>query len=205
MHVLVLGATGKTGREVVDIALARGHGVTAFVRSPHKLEGHDGALKVVEGSPLEVAPLAEALRGHDAVISALGLPARKALRPSTFMAECAASTVGAMKKARVDRLAIVSAAVLFPGSGPVYRFFRWLLEHHARDLSAMESVVRATELDWTIARPPRLVRSIEERYQSASGELPGGSYSLSFRALGCFLLDCVEAHSHRQEIVGVTR
>jgi putative NADH-flavin reductase len=204
MKLLVLGATGRTGGEIVDVALARGHAVTAFVRSPHKIQRRHSALSVERGSPLDPDGLSEALRGHDAVLSALGLPAREALRPSTFMTECATSTVGAMERAGVERLAIVSAAVLFPGSGPAYQFFRWLLTHHARDLSAMEAVVRATELDWTIARPPRLFRSAREGYKSSAGVLPEGSYSVSFRALARFLVDCIEARTHGRQTVGVT-
>ena len=205
MRLLILGATGRTGSEVVDLALARGHEVTAFVRSPEKVERVDKRLVVKQGDVLDVDRLSRALTGQDAVVSALGLPARKALRPSTFMAEAAAATVAAMKWADVHRIAVVSAAVLFPVKGLVYRFFRWLLKHHARDLDAMETVIRAADLDWTIARPPRLVRKSDEQRRIRVGGLPEKSYSLSFRALAVFLLDCVEEGNHPHEVVGVAR
>ncbi len=205
MQLFVLGATGRTGREIVEIAAARGHRVTAYVRSPQKLEQNGHGLVVTQGDVLEGEGLSKALVGHDAVLSALGLPASKALRPSTFMTESAASTVAAMKRANVHRLAIVSAAVLFPASGPFYRFFRWVLHNHALDLSAMETVVQTTDLDWTIARPPRLVHSSDEQRRVVSGALPAASYSLSFRALATFLVDCVEGNTHRREVVGIAR
>ncbi len=205
MNLLILGATGRTGRELVRVALSRGHHVTAYVRSPEKLGAERASLRVERGDALDTDRLSAALAGQDAVVSALGLPAKLALRPSTFMAEAAAATVAAMKRAGVNRLALVSAAVLFPGKGLFYAFFRWFLRHHARDLSAMETVVRATALDWTIARPPRLVASADERIRIASGTLPDRSYSLSFRALAGFLIDCAESDRHAGEIVGVAR
>jgi uncharacterized protein YbjT (DUF2867 family) len=151
MKLLILGATGRIGRELVDLALARGHLVTAYVRTPTKLQRCESGLIVKQGDALEVDRLTEAVLGQDAVVSALGIPPKQALRPSSFMVESMASTVAAMKRAQVQRLAVVSAAVLFPMHGLFYGFFRWLLKHHARDLSAMENVIEASELDWTIS------------------------------------------------------
>jgi uncharacterized protein YbjT (DUF2867 family) len=205
MKLFVLGGTGHTGAQVLDLALARGHQVTAFVRSPHKITRQDKALTVVQGDPLAADALAPALAGHDAVISALGLPGREALRPSMRMAEFATSTVAAMKTAGVKRLAIVSAAVLFPMGGLWFGFFRWVLRHHARDLVAMEAVIGATALDWTIARPGRLDASSDEVYLSERGALPAGTSTMSFRSVAAFLLDCVEARTYAREIVGLAR
>ncbi len=205
MKLLILGATGHIGRELVDLALARGHVVTAYVRTPKKLERHDRGLIIKQGDALEVERLTEALLGQDAVVSALGLPAKQALRPSTFMAESMASTVAAMKRAQVQRLAVVSAAVLFPMRGLFYAFFRWLLKHHARDLSAMENVLQATEINWTIARPPRLVSGPQALPRIVVGGLPTRALAISFRSVAAFLLDCVEQDNHAHEIVGLAR
>jgi putative NADH-flavin reductase len=205
MNLLILGATGRTGREVTRAALARGHRVTVYVRSPNKLGPERASLRVEQGDALDTERLSAALVGQDAVVSALGLPAKLALRPSHFMAEAAATTVAAMKRAGVGRLAIVSAAVLFPQKGLFYAFFRWLLRYHARDLSAMETVVRATDLDWTIARPPRLVAAEDEQLRIAEGALPDKSYKLSFRALASFLVECVEHARYGGRVVGLAR
>jgi putative NADH-flavin reductase len=203
LRLFILGATGHVGTQAVDIALARGHTVTAFVRSPQKVVRNDVGLNVIRGDPLSVDELAHALLGHDAVISALGPSPREAFRPSTLLAECAASTVAAMNAARVRRLAIVSAAVLFPDRRWRFAFFRWLLKHHARDLLSMESVVQGTEFDWTIARPPRLVASGAETYRNEHDALPAKGWSMSYRAVAAFLIDCIEQRSHAREIVGL--
>jgi putative NADH-flavin reductase len=205
MKILILGATGRIGRELLQLALARGHLVTAYVRTPSKIERRERGLIVKQGDVLMVDALTEALLGQDAVVSALGLPARQALRPSSFMAESMASTVAAMKRAQVQRLALVSAAVLFPMRGLFYAFFRWLLAHHARDLSAMESVVEASDLDWTIARPPRLVRGPGLAPRIVVAGLPLQARAISFRSVAAFLLDCLERDNHVREIVGLAQ
>ena len=205
MKLLILGATGHTGRELVDLALARGHWVTAYVRSPRKLDRSEPRLLVKQGDVLEVDRLTEALLGQDAVVSALGLPAKQALRPSSFMAESMASTVAAMKRAEVQRLAVMSAAVLFPMRGLFYAFFRWLLQHHARDLSAMESLLRATDLDWTIVRPPRLVNGPAVAPRIAVAGLPLRGRLISFRSVAAFMLDCLERAEHVHHVVGLAR
>ena len=203
MRLLVLGATGHTGAQVVDVALARGHQVTAFVRSPHKIERRDAGLTVVAGELQRADGLAQALAGHDAVVSTLGPARREYFRPGHFMTECAATTVAAMKTAGVARLGILSAAVLFGGPGLGMAFFGWMLRHHARDLRDMEALVRATPFEWTIARPPRLVQSASERYRSRRDGLPPGKATVSFRALAAFLVDAVERREEARQTVGL--
>src|SRR5881296_1325740 len=129
MRLFILGASGKTGTQLVDLGLARAHEVTAFVRSPGKITRPHPSLKVLPGDPHSVNELASALPGHDVVLSALGVRPPQAFRPHTLVQECAASTVAAMTRAGVKRLVLVSAAVLFPEEGLRFAFFRWLLSH----------------------------------------------------------------------------
>jgi len=204
MKLFVLGATGRTGTEIVNLARARGHAVTAFVRSPQKLSPA-GSLEIVRGDPLRPETIAAALPGHDAVLLAIGPPPRDALRPGTLLADCARATVEAMIASGVHRLAIVSAAVLFPERGLYFAFFRWLLRHHARDLCAMEDLVRASGLAWTIARPPRLTTSPDVKFRALRDGLPLGSRAMSFRSVAAFMLEAVERRSHVTEIVGLGR
>ena len=127
MKLFVTGANGHTGTEVIDLGLARGHEVTAFVHSPEKIKRQHPLLKVLRGDPHNVDELASALKGQDVVVSALGVRPPKTFRPHTLVQECAASTVAAMTKAGVKRLVLVSVAVLFPEKGLRFSFFRWCL------------------------------------------------------------------------------
>jgi putative NADH-flavin reductase len=202
MKLFLLGATGRTGSEIMGLALARGHEVTAFVRSPHKLSPA-GSLTIVRGDPRNPKSLAAALPGHDAVLSAIGPHPREALRPSTLVTDTARATVEAMTASGVPRLVIISAAVLFPEKGLYYAFFRWLTRHHACDLRGMEDLVRASDLAWTIARPPRLIRSPEASFRAAREAIPPGSRVMSFRSVAAFMLEAVERRSHMGEVVGL--
>jgi putative NADH-flavin reductase len=202
MKLFILGATGKTGSEIVSLALSRGHEVTAFVRSPQKLSPA-GSLTIVRGDPRQPETMAAALPGHDAVLSAIGPHPREALRPSTLVSDCARATVDAMTTSGVPRLVIISAAVLFPEKGLYFAFFRWLTKHHARDLGGMEAIVRASGLAWTIARPPRLTRSPDTTFRAAPDAVPPGSRAMSFRSVAAFMLEAAERQSHIREVVGL--
>jgi putative NADH-flavin reductase len=203
MRLFILGANGKTGTQLIDLALARGHEVTAFVRSPAKITRRHPLLQVQRGDPHSTDELASALPGHDVVLSALGVRPPQAFRPHTLVEECAASTVAAMTRSGVSRLVLVSAAVLFPEKGLRFAFFRWLLTHVMRDLGTAEEIVRATPLDWTIVRPPRLTDRPEDTYRSRRDALPVDGFSMSFRGVAAFMLDAAEQHTHVHEIVGL--
>src|SRR5260221_425238 len=136
MRLLILGATGGTGRQLVAQALARDHQITAFVRTPEKFATRQVGLTVCRGDPRDAAALAAALRGHDAVVSALGPPGPAR---STILRDSARSIVSAMQAAAVHRLLVISAAVLFEDAGAFVRLMRrTLLKNVAADNGAME-------------------------------------------------------------------
>jgi putative NADH-flavin reductase len=205
MKLFVLGATGHTGTHIVDIALSRSHHVTAFVRSPEKSTRRDQRLRVVAGNPLDADQLAKEMAGHDAVLSALGVRPPQAFRPHSVVGECAASTVAAMTKTGMDRIVIVSAAVLFPGKGITFAFFRWLLKRISRDLETAEDIVRSTPFDWTIVRPPRLTNNPDTNFRVVRNALPTKGSVASFRAVAAFMVDAVEQRAHVRELVGLAR
>ncbi|HEY8089255.1 MAG TPA: NAD(P)H-binding protein [Polyangiaceae bacterium] len=207
-RLFVLGATGRTGVELLDLALARGHSVTAFVRSPGKITRRDGRLAVVEGRLDDAGSMASAMAGHDAVVSVLGpTPWQGISSGTTLMRDSTVTALEAMERARVKRLLVVSSALLFPESGPALAFFRWLISHHIQDLRAMETALEKSGTDWTAARPPRLVMTRDEAFTAADGAFPGrlsAGISMSWRAVAAFLVDAVERGLHARQVVGVS-
>lgn len=158
MKITVFGATGGTGRQMVRQAQQAGHQVTAVVRRPSEFAGSN--VTVVEADVLDPASIAEAVQGRDAVLSALG---PRANRPSTVCTEGTASIIRAMNAQDVHRLVVVSAAGFHTEGDDLFTrvvlkpIVKRLLRHPFADSAGMEKVVRASDLDWTIMLPPRLL------------------------------------------------
>jgi putative NADH-flavin reductase len=201
MKLFVIGATGRTGEEIVQRALARGHHVNAFVRSPETVTLRHERLRVLEGNVTDEEQLSEAMQDHDAVVSALG--PRRVFKPSSLLHGSALATTRAMQRSGVRRLVVLSAAAHFPGIPN--RIVSFILRNHMRDSLAMEKVVLDSDLDWTIARPPRLTQKQYATYRSREGAAPTRGFSLSRKAVAAFMLDAIEQQKHFQKIVGIAR
>jgi uncharacterized protein YbjT (DUF2867 family) len=201
MKLFVIGATGRTGQEILHQALSHGHQVTAFVRSPEKITDKSERLTIRKGNSADENQLAEALKGHDAVVSVLG--PTDPLKPSTLMHDSALATTRAMIKAGVKRLMILSAAAHFPGF--VNAIGRFILRNHMRDSHSMEEIVEQSGLDWTIARPPRLTQQDSMSYREREDAPPTRGFILARKALAAFMLDSIEQKKHLHKIVGVAR
>lgn len=153
MKLLVFGATGPTGRELVSQALEQGHEVTAFARKP---EGLPSAIRIVQGDAMrEPRAIEEALRGQGAVLSALGTG--KVLFPNRLQERSLGNIVPAMERAGVPRLIVMSAF----GVGDTARdaplvprlMYATMLAGVFADKARGEERVRASTLEWTIAYP----------------------------------------------------
>lgn len=202
MRLLILGATGGTGRALVEQARTRGHQVTAFVRSPQKLGAPPEGVTVRRGDPLSVAELRAVLPDHDAVLTALGPPGPGR---TTIFRDSGRSIVEAMHAGGPRRLLVVSVAALFEDAGFVIALLRHtLLRNIVVDAAEMERVVMDSGLDWTIARPPRLTNGpLTRLYRVADGHMPHGRISVSRKDVADFLLNELEDRRHVHEIVGM--
>jgi putative NADH-flavin reductase len=171
MKLTVFGATGGTGLQVIEQGLAAGHEVRAVVRDATRLAPDRAGLEVVVADVMDPSAIVEAVTGRDAVISAMG--SRDGRKPTTVCEDSSRSIVDAMHKARTRRLIVVSGTGPFDeGEGLGMRYLLKpiggrLLKHVFADFVAMEKVVRASGLDWTIVRPPRLTdKPLTGRYRT---------------------------------------
>ena len=185
MKLTIFAVTGGIGRQLLGQAIAAGHDVTAVARNPQSL----AAARVVAAdlASIDPAALQPAVAGADAVLSALGPRAKAdagvAARGTKVITE-------AMRASGARRVIVVSASPIGtvpspdrphpprhdPGDGIIIRYLadpivkRALREHYA-DLARMEDVLRASDLDWTIVRPPRLTdKPVTGRYRTAYGQ-----------------------------------
>jgi len=159
-------------------------------------------LTVLEGDPRSATELQAALSGHDAVFSALGPPGPGR---TTIHRDAARATVTAMEAAGVRRLLIVSAAILFDNQGFFFGLLRsTLLRNIAEDTEAMERIVTASRLDYTIARPPRLTNGrLTGRYAVEDERMPRGGPLVSRADVAHFLLEELERNEHVRRMVGM--
>ena len=201
MKLFVIGATGRTGREVVQQALARNHHVTAFVRSPENINSKNERLTVLKGDAMDENELFRAMQNHDVVVSTLG--PREVFKPSSMLHDSALATTRAMNRSGVKRLVVLSAAAHFPGI--LNRIASFIMRNHMRDSLAMEAIVQASGLDWTIARPPRLTQEGYMTYRSREDAAPKMGFSLSRKAVAAFTLDAIEQKKHVREVVGIAK
>lgn len=201
MRILILGATGRTGRLVLEEALDRGHEVTALVRDPARL-GETDAL-VLTGTPYEPGEIDRAIDGCDAVISCLNIsrrsdnPFSRLVAPKDLMSRSTGLAIAAMIERGIRRIAVISSLGVGDSRPRLPAVFVWFaaltnIRHAMRDHERQEQALRDSGLDWTIVRPAML-------HDGPSGELtvaltndePLGSRT-SRRAVARFLIQILE-------------
>ncbi len=180
MNIAVFGTTGGTGRLLVRVALERGHSVTAAARDPARVPATHERLTVRRGDVLDHDSVTAVVHGTDAVISAIGAGAGRA--PTTVYSAGVANILDAMRTANARRFVGISAApvatrcdatllerlVLFP---MLHQFFGG----GYRDMRRMEELLRGSEAEWTVVRPPMLTdKPATGRYRTAPNHLRGG-------------------------------
>jgi putative NADH-flavin reductase len=191
VKIVVLGATGGTGLEIVRQAIERGHAVTAFVRSSERLQPFRNRIDIKQGNLLSSSELEEVLKGHDAVLSAFGPRVPIAKTDKHLMRDFAAALTPAMLRTDVKRLIVESSAFLFKNSiiPPTYIVGKLLFPSVVADAVAMEEIIQTTPLDWTLVRPPRLAdKPHSGKYRVREGHLPRFGFSISRADVAdCFL------------------
>jgi uncharacterized protein YbjT (DUF2867 family) len=145
MNLVVLGASGRTGRLVVEQALAAGHAVTALVRSPEKLTTVNPNLRLVTGEVTDTSAVARALEGADAVISTLG-------GSGSVIADSTTAIVAAARQTGISRVVVLSSFFVERDRlDAVSRLLTGLaMGALIKDKSAGENALRQSDLDWTI-------------------------------------------------------
>ncbi|KFF94859.1 SDR family oxidoreductase [Streptomyces europaeiscabiei] len=174
MKLLILGATGPTGRHVVDLAVRSGDSVTAFVRNPAALGDLAEQVTTVTGDATSHRDLAAAAAGHDAIVSALGRG--NSVRADGLFTRASAAVIGAAGEAGVSRLVWLSSFGVghtFGWSSSAQKLiYGTLLRSIYADKAIADESIRSSGLDWTVVYPTRLTHGPAKGTYRADDRLP---------------------------------
>jgi putative NADH-flavin reductase len=196
MKIALFGANGGTGRVLATQALDAGHEVTAVTRHPETFGLTHERLRVVTGDAMDAASVSAAIAGQDAVLSTLGVPFGK--EPITIYSVGTGNIVSGMTEHGVRRLACVSSSAVdvHPDPSESWLFEKVLQPYVVNgigkttydDMRAMEAILAASELDWTVVRPSGLFTAeIVSDYRVSATDHLSGRYT-SRANLADFLL-----------------
>ncbi|MBV8673147.1 MAG: NAD(P)H-binding protein [Acidobacteriaceae bacterium] len=193
MKVLIFGASGRTGRELVRQAIEAGHDVTAFVRNPAAFTATEH-LRIAAGDAHDPAAVNIAMIEQEAVLSALG----GTISDEDLLPRSMENILAAMKRHSVPRLIVLGAAGAVestlrrmpPLSHMIFRVFMGtLLKKPFKSQRAMQQLIRASDTDWTIVQPPRLVNDATiGRIRVDTDALPEKGFRISRAALASFMV-----------------
>ncbi len=214
-RVLVVGATGGSGRATLDALLAAGHEVTAFSRHADRLPARP-RLHRVSGDATSRQDVEAAVQGQDAVIVTLGIsesPIRVRLfgarrTPPSVRSTGTRTVIEAMRRQGVDRLVVLSSF----GVGETRRklrlidrmIFALLIKPQIQDTEIQEQEVRRSDLDWVIAQPVHLTDEMETEPPFLSAEGAARRFKVARRQVGSFLAASVRGSQYVGRSVAVS-
>ncbi|WP_424001199.1 NAD(P)-dependent oxidoreductase [Maribacter sp. IgM3_T14_3] len=168
MKILILGATGRTGKWILAEALERGYKINCLVRKPEAIKQNHSALKIYKGSPESISELESALKGCDAIISALNIsrksdfPWSKLRTPKTFLSDVMKNIITLSTNIKIDRIVVCSAWGVADTEKEIPLWFNWFIKNSNigvayKDHERQENLLKSSTLNWTIVRPSGLV------------------------------------------------
>jgi uncharacterized protein YbjT (DUF2867 family) len=207
-RLLIVGATGGTGRRLVAQALERGFWVTALVRDPSKLRLDHQRLNVVQGNVLDASSVDVAMRGQEAVLSALGH--KRYFYPTRILSEGTRNVLRAMETHGVRRFVCMSSLGIGDSAGRLglyYTFFviPLILPLYFWDKTRQERTIAGSSLDWTIVRPGALTNG-SKRGRVRHGARVGSfiwTVGVSRADVAEFMIDQLSAQTYLRMAVGV--
>jgi len=204
MKVLVIGATGRTGKAVVERAVAAGHQVTAF--GCEVGEFNIPEVRVVEGDATDASAIDGAVRGQDAVLDTVG--GKTPYKETTLETSVAKTVIAAMQRNGVRRLAATSMLGV-GGSKANATFYERLLVStflHGtdKDKAAMESAIEASSLEWVILRPALLNDDpATGRVHVFSEDSDEKAHKISRADLAAFMVDQLTSDEHLYKTITI--
>ncbi|GGJ08016.1 NAD(P)-dependent oxidoreductase [Paenibacillus hunanensis] len=211
MKMIIFGATGKTGRELLLQGLEQGHEVTAFVRNPDKLNMEHPSLHIVQGEATSYDDVKAALaeKHYDAVFSALG--AKSPFQRDLRLVEAVRHITRAAAKQQAGKLVHISFVGTREDAGKLGLLYRWVTPLLMRNLLAdhrdKEQIVSSGAANWVIVQPPILTSGERTRsyyYETTIRQLPSSKLKMSRANLAQFMLKQAQQSEHDRKAVMVS-
>jgi putative NADH-flavin reductase len=195
MKLVVFGATGGTGRRIVERGLADGHDVIAVARKPEAIAQTHERLRVVKGDVLDAASVAAAVAGCQAVLSSIGPANNK--QPGTLISDGVKHMVAACEQAGIKRFVFESGLMVGDGTGLGLfsrigvAIARSMYKAMCADKRVAEATIQASSLDWVIVRPPVLDDSpARGSYTHGVNARVSAAKKLSHADVAAFMITC---------------
>nr|WP_294941751.1 SDR family oxidoreductase [uncultured Mucilaginibacter sp.] len=206
--IVIFGASGGTGKQVVAMALQQGFEVTTIIRNPDAFYIQHPNLKIAKGDILAPSTFKNKLQGQDAVISCLGVPK---IQETTLYSAGIRNIVQSMQEVGLDRILCISSGALDipPGSSFIMRFLlknvlQRIYKPIYTDMRLMEDTLKASGLNWTIVRAPKLTDGKNKgRNRNITGQPLKGIPQISRADLAGYLLEHLDDLSVFKQTVDV--
>jgi putative NADH-flavin reductase len=214
MKILLLGATGRTGKLVIEEAIRRGHKISAIARDPDKLKNYN--IEITKGTPYDFETVEKALSGCDAVINTLNIsrksdnPWAPLVSPKDLISKSSTNAVTAMKRTGIKRyitLSTIGAGSSWEGTPQILKIIVSIsnLKYAFRDHSIQENILQNSMIEYTICRAPMLSVKINTKGAAAvrEGEDPPDMV-LSRNSAAEFFIRILENKEHIGEIINLS-
>ena len=204
MKIIVFGATGGVGKSFVSQGLEAGFEITAFVRTPAKLEITHENLRLVQGDAFNQKQVLEAIAGHDAVVSCLG--SSNGMKKSTELEEMTKNLVDGMKEQGVERIVYTaSAGVHKELTGISGKLVMKMLKNALIDHGAAVDYIQAKGLNYTIARPMGLTnKPFTGKYREAATGVAAKAMSIPRADVAHFIVKALKDKAYDNTSIGIS-
>jgi putative NADH-flavin reductase len=215
MTILLLGATGRTGKWLLARSLEQGYTVHVLVRDKSKLQVHSPRLHVFEGVPTDAPALRTALQGCNAVINALNIsrysdfPWSKLRTPLYLLSDTMKLLAELCKELSVTRIIIISAWGVGDTRSHIPTWFRWFIDNSNigpayTDHERQEKILMQSGLEWTIVRPVGLTNNTKEKkVRTSVNNESKPSLTISRKGLAGFMITELEKREFLRQAVVV--
>ncbi len=212
MKVVIFGATGLSGKVILNEALSKKHQVTVLVRNAKDVSIQDRNLRVVQGSVLDRKTVHEVLKNQDAVIQSLGVGGKGNGKPTTFVSDANKIIMEEMEKTNVKRLIAMSNI----GAGDSLSFTPWVfrklilpyfmkwLQVIIDDKNRMEPMIMNSNLDWTIVRSAGMVDKPAKGRVNDTLSGNGLTFTITLADLAKFMVDQLEEKKYIKQAPSIS-